>query len=239
MSFPKITRNELAKMIDHSLLKPTVTKNETMEGIKTALHYNVAAVTVKPCYVPLAAEMCRGSDVLVDPVIDFPHGYAPTKTKAFEAKLAVEQGAGEIDMVMNLGAFLGGEYDYVRNDIAAVVEAAGGAPVKVIFETHYFDDYGLLRKACRLAEEAGASFVKTSTGFAPSGFNLHHLKVMRDAVSGKVQVKAAQGVRSLEDALAVRALGVKRFGATCTAQIMAQWDEEFGKKLKPIYGCGE
>ncbi len=228
MSFGAISRKELTKMIDHSLLKPSVTEKETAEGIKIALQYDVATVTIKPCYVQLAARMCQGSDVLVDPVIDFPHGYGTTEAKVFETELAIKHGAGEIDMVMNLGAFLGGDYEGVKKDMAAVVKAAQGAAVKVIFETHYFQDDALLAKACSLAEQAGAAFVKTSSGFAPSGYNLHQIKVMRASVSDKVQVKAAQGVRSLEDALAVRALGVTRFGATRTVQIMEQWDQQFG-----------
>jgi len=228
MDLPKIGKKELAKMIDHSLIKPTVTRKDTIEGVKIALEYGVAAVTIKPCYVELAARMCKGSGVLVDPVIDFPHGYGTTEAKVFETDLAIKQGAGEIDMVLNLGAFLGEDYDYVREDMASVVRAAKGAPVKVIFETHYFEDYGLLQRACQLAEQAGAAFIKTSSGFAPSGYNLHHLKVMRDSVSDKVKVKAAHGVKSLEDALACRALGVSRFGATRTVEIMEQWAELFG-----------
>ena len=224
-----ISKLELSKMIDHSLLKPVVTKEETIKGIEVGLKYDVASVTIKPCWVRLAAEMCKGSDVLVDPVICFPFGYDTTETKVFATRQAIEDGADEIDMVMNLGMFLSGEYEYVQNDMKAVVDAAQGAPVKVIFETAYFlkDDAGLT-KACQMAEEAGVAFVKTSTGFAPDGYTFHQLKVMRDAVSDKVEVKAAQGVRSLEDALAVRELGVTRFGATRTVDIMKQWEARFG-----------
>jgi deoxyribose-phosphate aldolase len=224
-----ISKLELSKMIDHSLLKPTVTKEETIKGIEIGLKYDVASVTIKPCWVRLAAEMCKGSDVLVDPVICFPFGYDTTETKVFATRQAIEDGADEIDMVMNLGMFLSGEYDYVQDDMKAVVDAAQGAPVKVIFETAYFlTDDAALTKACQMAEKAGAAFVKTSTGFAPAGYTFHQLKVMRDAVSDKVEVKAAQGVRSLEDALAVRELGVTRFGATSTVAIMQQWEARFG-----------
>lgn len=224
-----ITKKELAKMIDHSLLKPNVTKQDTIAGIEIALKYDVASVTVKPCWVKLTAEMCKGTDVLVDPVICFPFGYDTTETKVFATRQAIEDGAGEIDMVMNLGMFLSGEYDYVQADMKAVVDAAQGAPVKVIFETAYFlTDDDKLTKACQMAEAAGVSFVKTSTGFAPAGYTLHQLKVMRDAVSDKIEVKAAQGVRSLEDALAVRELGATRFGATRTVAIMNQWEARFG-----------
>lgn len=224
-----ITKLELSKMIDHSLLKPTVTKEDTIKGIEIGMKYDVAAVTIKPCWVRLAAEMCKGSDVLVDPVICFPFGYDTTETKVFATQQAIEDGADEIDMVMNLGMFFSGEYDYVQADMKVVVDAAQGAPVKVIFETAYFlmDDAALIM-ACQMAEEAGVAFVKTSTGFAPAGYTFHQLKVMRDAVSEKVEVKAAQGVRSLEDALAVRELGITRFGATRTVDIMKQWEERFG-----------
>lgn len=223
-----ITKKKLAKMIDHSLLNPVVSKKDTVEGIEVALEYDVAAVTIKPVWVRLAAELCRGTDVLVNPVICFPFGYDTTETKIFATRQAIEDGAGEIDMVMNLGLFLGGEDDLVQADMQAVVAAAQGAPVKVIFETAYFNTDEMLIRACRLAEAAGVSFVKTSSGFAPSGYTLHQLKVMREAVSEKVQVKAAQGVRSLEDALAVRELGITRFGATRTKEIMRQWEDRFG-----------
>jgi deoxyribose-phosphate aldolase len=227
--FVMISKQELAKMIDHSLLKRVVTKEDTIKGIELGLKYDVASVTIKPCWVKLAAEMCKGTDVLVDPVICFPFGYDTTETKVFATRQAIEDGAGEIDMVMNLGMFLSGEYDYVQHDMKAVVDAAQGAPVKVIFETAFFlTDDAALTKVCQMAEAAGVSFVKTSTGFAPAGYTFHQLKVMRDAVSDKVEVKAAQGVRSLEDAIAVRELGVTRFGATRTAAIMEQWEARFG-----------
>lgn len=224
---PPISREELAKMIDHSLLKPTVTRADTVAGIELGLGYNVAAVTVKPCYVPLAADMVKGSDVRVDPVICFPLGYDTTETKVFQTRQVIKQGAHEIDMVLNVGALLGGEYDLVRDDIAAVVEAAGGATVKVIFEIAYLNDEQIVR-ACHLSEEAGAHFVKTSSGFAPSGYTIEALKLMRANVSEKVQVKAAHGVRDLEGALAVRAVGTTRFGATQTEKIMKEWEKAYG-----------
>jgi deoxyribose-phosphate aldolase len=222
-----ISREELAKMIDHSLLKPTVTRQDTVEGLKVAIKHNVAAATVKPCYVPLAAEMLSGTGVLVNPVICFPFGYDTTETKAFQTRELVKQGAQEIDMVLNVGAMLGGDYDYVRDDIVAVVKAAAGATVKVILEVAYLSD-DQIGRACQLCEEAGAHFVKTSSGFAPSGYTIEALKLMRASVSEKVQVKAAHGVRSLEDALAVRAVGVTRFGATQTEKIMAEWEQTYG-----------
>ncbi len=148
-----ITREELAKMIDHSLLKPTVTRQDTVDGLEVALKHDVAAATVKPCYVPLAAEVLAGSDVKVNPVICFPLGYDTTATKAFQTQELIEQGAQEIDMVINVGALLGGELALVRDDIAAVVQAAGEAIVKVILEVAYLNDDQVV-KACHLCEDA-------------------------------------------------------------------------------------
>lgn len=225
---PPLTRTALAKMIDHSMLKPTVTRADTAAGLEIARTYDVAAATVKPCYVTLAAEMLQGSDVRVNTVVGFPHGDETMAAKAFQTQRAVEQGAQEIDMVLNIGALLGGEFDLVGEDIAAVVQAAGGARVKVIFEIAYLDDAQIVR-ACQLCEEAGAHFVKTSTGFAPSGYTLAALKLMRASVSDRMQVKAAHGVRSLAGALEVRAVGVTRFGATQTVKIMGEWDALYGQ----------
>ena len=222
-----ISREALAKMIDHSLLKPMLTREDTIAGLKVAIKHNVAAATVKPCYVPLAAEMLAGTGIFTNPVICFPLGYDTTETKAFQTRQLVEQGADEIDMMMNVGALLGGDYDYVRDDIAAVVEAAGGKTVKVILEVAYLNDYHIVR-ACQLCEQARAHFVKTSSGFAPEGYTIENLKLMRATVSQKVQVKAAHGVRSLASALEVIEVGVTRFGATQTEKIMAEWEEAYG-----------
>jgi deoxyribose-phosphate aldolase len=233
-----MTREELAKMIDHSLLKPTLTRDQTIKGIEVALKYDCAAATVKPCYTKLTAEILQGSTVKVDPVICFPMGYDTTATKVFATKEAVDAGADEIDIVLDLGALMGGEYDYVRDDIAAVVEAAQGRTVKAILETGYYEDMDLIVKACQLMEEAGADFVKTSTGFAPSpykneygetvGYTLDILKLMRESVSDKVEVKAAQGVRRLQDAVDVVKIGVTRFGVSRTESLMREYDEVYG-----------
>jgi deoxyribose-phosphate aldolase len=238
MSEAPFTREQLAKMIDHSLLKPTLTEDQTIKGIEVALKYDCAAATVKPCYTQLAAEILQGSTVKVDPVICFPMGYDTTATKVFATKEAVDAGAQEIDIVLDLGALIGGEYDYVRDDIAAVVEAAQGRTVKAILETGYYEDMDLIVKACQLMEEAGADFVKTSTGFAPSpykneygetvGYTLDILKLMRESVSDKVEVKAAQGVRRLQDAVDVVKIGVTRFGVSRTESLMREFDEVYG-----------
>lgn len=233
-----ITRLELTKMIDHSLLKPGLTKDDTIAGLEVAIQEQVAAATVKPCYTKLAAEVLKGSDVFVNPVICFPLGYDTTETKVFATQQAIDDGADEIDMVLNLGALFGGEFQLVQDDIAAVVLAAQGRTVKVILETGYYNDIDLIVKACQLIEAAGAHFVKTSSGFASSpytnaygetvGYTLEILKLMRESVSSAVQVKAAQGVRRLQDALEVIEIGVTRFGVSGTEALMKEYDQTYG-----------
>ena len=238
MSTPPIGRAELAKMIDHSLLKPTLTKEDTIKGLDVAIKYNVASATVKPCYVKLTAERLAGTTVKVNPVICFPFGYDPTPVKVAAAKKAVDDGAQEIDMVLNLGALFGGDFNYVSDDIAAVVEVAPDSVIKVILETGYYQDMDLIKKACELIEGAGAHFVKTSTGYADSpyknqygetvGYTLDILRLMQESVSEKMEVKAAQGVRRLHEALEVIEIGVTRFGVSRTESLMAEYDKAFG-----------
>lgn len=237
MKLPSITRLELSKMIDHSLLKPGLTKADTIAGCEVAIEEQVAAATIKPCYTKLTAEILAGSGVMVNPVICFPLGYDTTETKISATQQAIDEGADEIDMVLNLGALFGGEYQYVQNDIAAVVQAAQGRSVKVILETGYYQDLDLIVKACQLIEAAGGHFVKTSTGFAPSpytnefgetvGYTLDILKLMRQSVSEAVQVKAAQGVRRLKDAIEVIEIGVTRFGVSGTQALMKEFDDAY------------
>jgi len=233
-----ITRLELAKMIDHSLLKPTLTKEDTIAGLEIAIKEQVASATIKPCYTSLAAKILEGSGVMVNPVICFPMGYATTQTKIAAAKQAVDQGADEIDMVLNLGALFGADFQFVQDDIASVVDAAQDRTVKVILETGYYKDNAMIVKACQLIEAAGGDFVKTSTGFAPSpykneycetvGYTMEILKLMRQSVSDAVQVKAAQGVRRLKDALDVIKIGVTRFGVSRTESLLKEYDQQFG-----------
>ena len=237
MTEAPLTRLELAKMIDHSLLKPTLTRQDTIQGLEVAMRQQVASATVKPCYTKLAAEVLKGSGVMVNPVICFPLGYDSTETKVFATQQAIEEGAEEIDMVLNLGALFGGEYQFVEDDIAAVVEAAQGRTVKVILETGYYKDMDLIVKACKIIEAAGGDFVKTSSGFATSpytneygetvGYTLDILKLMRDSVSDQVEVKAAQGVRRLHEALEVIEIGVTRFGVSRTESLMKEYDEAY------------
>jgi deoxyribose-phosphate aldolase len=229
LSSKTITYEQLAKVIDHSLLRPELTKQEVIDGCKLAAKYNTATVCVKPCHVKLASGVLMGTDVKVSTVVGFPHGANLTAIKVTEAKAAMDDGAVELDMVLNIGALRSGQADYVRDDIKAVCDAAHarGVKVKVIFENAYLNDEQKIL-ACKLSEEAGADWVKTSTGFAPSGATLEDLRLMRANVSPKVQVKAASGVRTLDAILAVIDAGCTRCGATATAAIM----DEFEKRKK-------
>ncbi|MBI4928018.1 MAG: deoxyribose-phosphate aldolase [Anaerolineae bacterium] len=221
MKLDTISVEQVAKVIDHSLLKPEMTEAEIVAGCEVAMKYHVASVCVKPYYVPLVKKLLEGSDVLVSTVIGFPHGGATTASKVFEAQDAIANGAVELDMVLNIGELRSGNFDVVREDIKAVCDVANdrGAKVKVILENAYLTDE-LKVKACQLCEEAGADWVKTSTGFAPSGATLDDLKLMRATVSPKVQVKAAGGVRTLDALLDVIEVGCTRSGATATAVIL-------------------
>ena len=230
LSSKTITYAQLAKVIDHSLLRPELTEQEVIDGCKLAARYNTATVCVKPCHVRLAAEALRGTDVKTSTVVGFPHGSNLTATKVAEAQSAMDDGALELDMVLNIGALRSGQADFVRADIQAVCEAAHarGVKVKVIFENAYLnDDQKIL--ACQLCEQAGADWVKTSTGFAPSGATLEDLRLMRANVSEKVQVKAAGGVRTLDALLAVIDAGCTRCGATATAAILDEFERRQGK----------
>ncbi len=238
----KYTYEELAKMIDHSLLHPTMTDRDLEEGCQLAAKYGVASVCIKPYAVQRAAELLKGSGVFVGAVIGFPHGNSCTESKRYETELACRDGAVEIDMVINHGKALGGDWEYVERDVKAVCEEAHarGAKVKVIFENDYLvsggaglsaDDFK--KKLCELCERAGADWVKTSTGYGfvkqPDGsYNYqgateHDLALMRANVSEKVQVKAAGGVRDLDGLIKVRDLGATRCGATATAAMMDEY----------------
>jgi deoxyribose-phosphate aldolase len=220
-----LTYEQVAKAIDHSLLRPELTDDELHTGCELARTYNVVSVCIKPSGVPLAVSLLRGSDVHVGTVVGFPHGSSTTQTKVFEARRALEDGAAELDMVINIGWLRSGLDERVRDDIESVVTEAGGrALVKVILENAYLTD-DEKRRGCRLAEAAGADFVKTSTGFAPSGATLDDLRLMRAAVSPHVQVKAAGGVRTLDALLQVLNTGTTRVGATATATILDDFRE--------------
>ena len=222
--FDRLTYTQIAKSIDHSLLRPELDDEFITEGCELAARYKVASVCVRPADVERAAKLLAGTEVAVGTVIGFPHGSTTTEVKLFEAEQAMRAGASELDMVINIGALRSGSDAYVKAEIAAIVETAhrGGAIVKVILENAYLDDDQKVR-GCRLAEVAGADFVKTSTGFAPSGATHEDLALMRRTVSPKVGVKAAGGVRTLDGLLAVMELGVTRIGATQTAAILDEF----------------
>jgi len=223
---------ELAKMIDHSILHPTFTDADLVRECKVAVAYNVASVCVKPYAVKQAVGLLKGSDVKVGCVIGFPHGNSATRVKVFETKLACEEGAVEIDMVINIGKALGGDWDYVENEIQAVTEAchSNNAIVKVIFENDFITRDEDKIKLCVICTKTGADFVKTSTGYGfvkqangdynYKGATLQDLGLMRKYSGSKVQVKAAGGVRTLDELLAVKAAGASRCGATATAAII-------------------
>ncbi len=234
--------NSLAKMIDHSLLHPTMTDPELRAGCALALEYDVASVCIKPYAIPLAVEALQGSDVLVGAVIGFPHGNSSTAVKAFETEKACLAGAEEIDMVINIGKALGGDWKFVRDDIAAVLEACREhrAILKVIFENDFLPHDDIKIRLCEICSDLGVDFVKTSSGYGMvkgkdgkysyEGATDHDLKLMRAHCPPMVQVKAAGGVRTLDDLLRVRSLGVSRVGATATAAMIKEARERFGEK---------
>jgi deoxyribose-phosphate aldolase len=220
-SVENLTERDVAKAIDHSLLRPELDDAFVEAGCRLAAEYDVASVCVRPVDVRRAASILTGTDVKVGTVIGFPHGSSTTATKVFEARTALADGAAELDMVIDIGALKSGRDAQVQADIAAVVEVAhaGGAIVKVIFENHYLTPDEIVR-ACRLTEAAGAEFVKTSTGFAATGATHDDLALMRRSVSPHIQVKAAGGVRTLDALIDVMNLGVTRIGATATKAIV-------------------
>jgi deoxyribose-phosphate aldolase len=216
-----LTERDIAKTIDHSLLRPELDDAFVEDGCRLAAKYDVASVCVRPADVLRARAILDGTGVAVGTTIGFPHGNHLTAVKVFEAERALLQGATELDMVIQIGALKSGRDQDVEDDIRAVVDVAhaSGAIVKVIFENAYLTDDEKIR-ACRLTEAAGGDFVKTSTGFAPSGATHDDLRLMRANTSPHVQVKAAGGVRTLDALLAVMALGVTRIGATATETII-------------------
>jgi len=238
----KYSYEELAGMIDHALLHPTMTDAELEDGCRLAVRYSVASVCIKPYAVRRAAELLKGTRVIVGCVIGFPHGNSATESKRYEAELACRDGATEIDMVINVGKALSGDWDYVERDIRAVCDEVHGrgAKVKVIFENDYLGGGGaglggdeLKAKLCQISERAGADWVKTSTGYGfvkqkEGGYNYqgateHDLALMRRSCSPKVQVKASGGVRDLDGLIRVRDLGCSRCGTSSTAALLDEY----------------
>ncbi len=228
MAHPKYSYKQVAKTIDHSLLKPEMTRNEVKEGCEIAKKYDVASVCCKPSDVKFCADLLKGTDVLVGTVVGFPHGSSTTSTKVFETEQAVKDGATEIDMVLNIGLLKSGLNAEVQADIAAVVKAAGGHTVKVILENAYLTDAEKVT-GCKLSEAAGAHYVKTSTGYAPTGATLADIKLMKESVSPTVKVKSAGGVRTLDSLLEYMDAGVTRSGASATGAMLDEYVAKFGR----------
>lgn len=232
----RINKLEIAKMIDHSLLHPGMDDQALKEGIELAKRYHVASVCIKPYAVKMAAEMLMGSDVMVTTVVGFPHGSSRVDVKVYEAERAIDDGAEEIDMVVNVGKVLSGDWDYVKAEIASIVAVTKkhGAVLKVIFENDFLSNDLQKIKLCEICSELDVEFVKTSTGFgfvkqsdgtySYKGATEDDLILMRRYSDNSVEVKAAGGVRTLEDTLKVRALGVTRIGATATEAILKAVD---------------
>jgi deoxyribose-phosphate aldolase len=216
-----MTVEEIAKMIDHSLLKPELTREDVEKGCQLAINYNVMSVCVRPCDIDFANGLLKNSTVKVTTVIGFPHGANITPTKVYEAESAIERGAVELDMVLNIGRLLSLDYEYVEKDIKNVTSLAHEKDtlIKVILENCYLTDE-LIKKACLIAERANADFVKTSTGFGPGGAEIKDVKLMRDTVSESVKVKAAGGVRTLDRLIEMKNAGASRIGATATRKIL-------------------
>lgn len=243
----EFTLLEIAKMIDHSLLHPTMTDADLKAGCELAAKYDTATVCIKPYAVPDAAKWLEGTDVAVCAVAGFPHGNSHTDIIVAEATRACREGAKEIDIVSNTGKVLGGDWDYVGAEIKAVNGAvlSEGAILKVIFENDFLNDSHIIR-LCAICSEAKVAFVKTSTGYGfvkrPDGnYNYRgateeHLRLMRQHSAPEVQIKAAGGVRSLDDLLKVRSLGVSRVGATATASIIEEAKRRLGMAADPA-GC--
>ncbi len=212
---------DLARMIDHTLLKPEATKNQVTHLCGEAKKYSFASVCINPSYVPLCAKLLRDTPVKVCTVIGFPLGATSTSAKALEADQALRDGAREIDMVINVGMLKSADYDYVENEICAVVTTGRryGALTKVIIETALLTDEEKI-KACLLAKRAGADFVKTSTGFAKGGATVGDIALMRKVVGSAMGVKASGGVRTREEALAMVASGADRIGASASVKIV-------------------
>jgi len=224
------TYEDIAKMIDHSLLNPTLTDKELERGCRQAVDYNCASVCVMPYYLQWCAEILRGSGVKPGTTIAFPHGGHTTAAKLAEAKQALDDGAEELDMVVNISKVLSGDWAYVRQDLEPVIDLTHrrGQRIKVIFENCYLKDEHKIR-LCQICGELGADWVKTSTGYGSGGATIEDLRLMRKHSPPHVQVKAAGGVRDLDKLLEIRALGVTRVGASRSADILEECKRRLGR----------
>ena len=231
-----LTPHDIAAMLDHSTLQPYLTEDDIRKGCALALKYGCASVCARPCDVPILAELLKGSPVKVCTVIGFPHGAHETTIKLAEAELALAEGCQELDMVINIGRMIRSDEDYVREEIRQLADLAhaNGAILKVILETCYLTD-AQKKRACELSEEAGADFVKTSTGYGLKNLNggtalgctIEDLKLMRAAVSSRVRVKGSGGIRDLDTVLSARAVGASRCGVSATRAIMEEAERRY------------
>lgn len=231
------TYSDVAKMIDHSLLMPTMTVDDLEAGCKLAVAYDAASVCIMPYYLKRCAELLAGSTVVPSCTIGFPHGGHATSIKVAEAKQALADGGRELDLVANISQVLSGKWDYVRREIKELVDCthAAGHKIKVIFENCYLKDEHKIR-LCEICSEVNADWVKTSTGYGTGGATLDDLRLMRKHSAPQVQVKAAGGVRDLDTLLEVRAIGVTRCGSSRTPELLDEARRRLG--LEPIAGFG-
>jgi len=224
---PPLSRYEdVARLIDHSLVRPELTGQQVVDGIELAKRYRVASVSVRPCDIDTAVRLLDGSGVAPGTVCGFPHGSPNTPTKVYEARDVIRRGAREIDMVIAISRLLSREFQYVQTELTQIAEAchAEGVILKVIIENAYLTDE-LKIIACRCCERAGVDFVKTSTGFAPSGYKLEDVVLMRRHLPESIGVKAASGLRTLARVIEAYEAGCTRVGATATAAILDEWNE--------------
>ena len=219
-----MTKKQLAKMMDHTILKATATPADVEKICREALEIDAASVCINPCNIELTKRLLEGSGVKVCTVIGFPLGANTTSVKMYETQDAIKRGAEEVDMVINVGALLAGDTDTVYNDIKGVVEAVGGTLVKVIIETCYLSD-DQKKTACELAMKAGADFVKTSTGFGTGGATAHDVALMRSVVGEKLKVKASGGIRTCQNAVEMIEASADRLGVSASIAILEGWEE--------------
>jgi deoxyribose-phosphate aldolase len=232
---PLTTYEDMARMIDHSLVRPELTDEQVIAGCELAKRYRVASVTVRPCDVDLAVRLVTGSSVAVGSIAGFPHGSSTTAVKLYEIRDVLRRGAREVDMVLNISRLVSRQFQYVETELLQAAEECHkqGAILKVIFENSYLTDE-LKIIACRISARAEADFVKTSTAFAATGYTIEDLQLMRKNTPDRVGVKAAGGVRTLEKAREVYEAGCSRFGATATAVILDAWKAELSQKAERV-----
>jgi deoxyribose-phosphate aldolase len=225
---------DLAKMIDHSLVRPELTEEEVIDGCELASRYQVASVSVRPCDVDVAVRLLNGSGVAVGSVAGFPHGSTTTAAKLYELRDLLRRGAKEIDMVINIGKLLSRQWQFIETELLQAADSChqAGALLKVIFENAYLTDEVKI-VACRISAKTGVDFIKTSTGFAATGYTLEDLRLMRKHTPERVGIKAAGGVRTLEKAKEVYEVGCSRFGATQTAAILDEWKKQVQSAAAP------